>query len=97
MKTEFERHELRDQHGGIDVSWSFLPDDLEIARAAFSLIFADDPRRAIPMKPVLRWSESFWSEFADELAECNFDRTSPGHLAALQCLIDQACEADARG
>ena len=88
---------IHHQQGGIDVSWSFSPDELEVARAVFSVIFGDDPRRALPTKPVLRWPGEFWIEFAPELLECGFDKTNPGHLAALQCLIDQACEADARG
>ena len=84
------------QQGGFDVSWSFSPEDMEIARAAFRLIVDDDPRRALRLDAVLRWREPAWAEFEHGLRESGFDRTNPGHLAALQWLIDQAYEDDAK-
>jgi hypothetical protein len=71
----------------------FAPSDLEIARPLFDALVGDDPRRALALDPVLRWSADFWSAFADTLRETGFSPKNPGHLAALQSLIDQACEA----
>ncbi len=51
---------------------------------------------ALRLDAVLRWREAAWAEFDEGLRGCGFDRTSPGHLAALQWLIDQAYEEDGK-
>ena len=87
---------MHHQLGGLDVGGSFSPEDLEIAQDAFSLIVGDDPRRALRLDTVLRWRPGAWAEFDDKLRECGFDRKRPGHLAALQWLIDKAHEEDGK-
>ena len=87
---------LHRQQGGFDVNWAFSPEDLEIAKLAFALVVGDDPRRALRLDAVLRWRDAAWDEFDEGLRKCGFDRTSPGHLAALQWLIDQAYEEDSK-
>ena len=80
------------------MSTSALSDsDLKIARKAFSQIVDDDPSRALRLEPVLRWPTGAWEAFTDTLRESGFDRRRLSHLAALQWLIDQACEAAEKG
>ena len=73
---------------------AFSPAELEIADKAFWLIVGDDPSRALRLDPVCRWSVAAWDALADTLRESAFDSHRPGHLAALQWLIDKACDAD---
>jgi hypothetical protein len=67
--------------------------ELEIARPVFEALVDGDPKRALMLDPVLRWPADAWSALATTLRQTGFDPRRPGHLTALQSLIDQACEA----
>ena len=86
-------HGLHHQLGTIDVTWAYSPEDIEPAKGALALIVGDQPKRVLMLDAVVRWPESAWTAMNSMLRECGFERTKPGHLAALQWLIDQACEA----
>ena len=70
----------------------FTPLDLEIARPVFEALIDGDPKRALALEPVLRWPADDWTALASTLRETGFDPKKPGHLTALQSLIDQACD-----
>jgi len=72
---------------------AYTPLDLEIARPVFEALIDGDPRRALTLDPVLRWSADAWAALAYTLRETGFDPKRPGHLTALQSLIDRACDA----
>ena len=74
----------------------FSPEDLVIARKAFVLIVNNAPGRVLQLEPVLRWSAEEWAALAGALRESGFDRSRPAHLTALQWLIDQACNGEAK-
>jgi hypothetical protein len=69
------------------------PDDLEIADAVFEAIVGDHLSRALALDAVVRWPASAWSAFTDIIEITGFDFHNPQHLAALQSLIDKACDA----
>jgi hypothetical protein len=68
------------------------PADLEIARAVFDVIVAGEPSRALALEPVIRWPTGAWAAFTDIMRIAGFDFHNPNHLAALQSLIDKACD-----
>ena len=72
---------------------SFTATDLEIAKSVFQKVVSGDPNRARLLDPVIRWTGHTWDAIADVLAQAGFNRHKPAHLAALQSLIDQACDA----
>ena len=65
---------------------------LAIAKAMFDAVVNGDPARALRLDPVIRWSPSDWEPHAAAMREIKFDRHNPAHLAALQAMIDQACD-----
>ena len=69
------------------------PDDLEIADMVFEAIVGDQPKRALALDPVIRWPASAWTAFTEVIRISGFDIHNPQHLAALQSLIDKACDA----
>jgi hypothetical protein len=77
-------------HGGTDV---IAPGDLEVAKTVFDVIVGGEPSRALALDPVIRWPGSAWSAFGDCVRLAGFDFRNPNHLAALQSLIDKACDA----
>ena len=79
---------------GHDERWPFSSKDLEIARKAYSVIVGDNPSQALRLDPVIRWQEFAWDAFGDTLRATGFDRYNPGHVTALQWLIDQACDGE---
>ena len=70
----------------------FSDGDLEIATKVFALIVGDNPARALALAPVCQWSAGYWTDHASALLACGFDRLRPGHLTALQWLLDRACD-----
>jgi hypothetical protein len=70
----------------------FSSEDLTYARRAYTLLNGDEPGRALRWDPVLRWTEATWTANARILKDSGFDRRRPGHITALQWLIDQACD-----
>lgn len=78
--------------GQKDKSVAYTPLDLEIARPVFEALIDGDPKRALALEPVLRWPADDWTALASTLRETGFDPKKPGHLTALQSLIDQACD-----
>ena len=71
----------------------YTPADLEIATEIFWAIVRDDPRRALSLEPIIRWQKDAWGAFSATILEIGFDTRNPRHLAALQSLIDHACNA----
>jgi len=71
---------------------AYTPLELEIARPVFEALVGGDSKRALTIQPVLRWSAEAWTALAPILKKAGFDPKKPGHLTALQSLIDQACE-----
>ena len=72
---------------------AYTPLELEIARPVFEALVDGDPKRALALDPVLRWPKDAWSALASTIKQTGFDPKRPGHLTALQSLIDQACES----
>ena len=71
----------------------FAPNDMVVAQAVFEAIVGEQPRRALALEPVVRWPRSAWLAITDCMRAAGFDYRNPGHLAALQSLIDRACDA----
>ena len=71
----------------------FAAEDLEIARTIFNAIVEGQPNRALGLDAVIRWPASAWLAFADVMRTAGFEFRNPRHLAALQSLIDKACDA----
>ncbi|HUN70657.1 MAG TPA: hypothetical protein VMU46_17825, partial [Burkholderiales bacterium] len=71
----------------------FAPNDMLVAQAVFEAIVGEQPRRALALEPVVRWPRSAWLAITDCMRAAGFDNRNPGHLAALQSLIDRACDA----
>lgn len=72
-----------------------MPFDQAALRAAtslFEVIVGNDQRRALALDPVLRWTEGYWAALNEAIQMAGFEIQNPRHLAALQHLIDQACE-----
>jgi hypothetical protein len=69
------------------------PGDLEIAKTVFDVIVGGEPSRALALDPVIRWPGSAWAAFTECMRHAGFDFHNPNHLAALQSLIDKACDA----
>jgi len=76
-----------------DLTDVIAPEDLEVARTVFDVIVGGEPHRALALDPVVRWPRTAWSAFSDCMRAAGFDFHNPGHLAALQSLIDKACDA----
>ena len=71
----------------------FDPQDLAVAKTVFEAVVGAEPKRALALEPVIRWSADAWRALAATLQKAGFDPRKPAHLAALQSLIDQACDA----
>lgn len=65
---------------------------LKAATSLFDVVVAGDQRRALALDPVLRWTQSYWAALSEAMLSAGFEIQNPRHLAALQYLIDQACE-----
>ncbi len=70
----------------------FDPNVLAIAGQVFDAIVGNDNARAHALEPVIRWHLKAWVAFEDTIASAGFNIRNPDHLAALQYLIDKACD-----
>lgn len=70
----------------------FDAESLEIAGRVFDAIVGNDKPRALALEPVIRWHLKAWVAFEDTIASAGFNIRNPDHLAALQYLIDKACD-----
>ncbi len=70
----------------------FKPETLDLVRPLFEAIVAGEPKRALALDPVIRWQLSAWIAFEDTIFATGFEISNPEHLAALQYLIDTACD-----
>jgi hypothetical protein len=71
----------------------FTEESMESAQEVFDVIVQGQPKRALALEPVIRWPTTAWFAFTDTMRLAGFDFHNPDHLAALQSLIDKACDA----
>ena len=70
-------HGPHHQHGSIDVTWAYSPEDIAPAQGALALIVGDQPKRVLMLDAVVRWPETAWTALDGKLSECGFERTKP--------------------
>jgi len=74
----------------------FGPEALEAAFDLFDFIVDGDLSRALSLDPVVRWPLDYWATLSAAARTAKFNRRDHQHLAALQLIIDRACERELR-